>query len=104
MHSASFFLLQILWINSSTPTGAVFAGTMPTMATVKLSTRRPIVNHPHYEDAALRQRSKQVYTIFSRKPPGQVHSILRGMEVDYVIVEDWWCEKSYRPGQWVGRS
>lgn len=75
---------------------------MPTMATVKLTTGRPIVNHPHYEDAGLRNRTKQVYTIFSRKPSSEVHSILRAMSVEYVIVEDGWCEKRYRPGGWAG--
>ena len=50
----SIFSPQVLWINESTNERAVFAGAMPTMAAVKLTTGRPIVNHPHYEDAGIR--------------------------------------------------
>uniref|UniRef100_A0A0K0DHQ2 DUF4203 domain-containing protein n=1 Tax=Angiostrongylus cantonensis TaxID=6313 RepID=A0A0K0DHQ2_ANGCA len=42
------------WIMKETKPDTVFAGTMPVMANVKLTTLRPIVNHPHYEDAGIR--------------------------------------------------
>lgn len=42
------------WINNNTPKSAVFAGSMPVMANVKLSTERPIANHPHYENEDIR--------------------------------------------------
>ena len=63
----------IEWINKNLPKNAVLAGPMPTMANLLLSTRRPIVNHPHYEDVGIRDRTKKVYTVFSRMSKEEVH-------------------------------
>ncbi|XP_053323672.1 probable C-mannosyltransferase DPY19L1 [Spea bombifrons] len=86
------------WIQTNTKSNAVFAGAMPTMASVKLSTGRPIVNHPHYEDAGLRARTKMVYSMYSRKPAKEVKRILRKLGVQYFILEDAWCTRRPKPG------
>ncbi|XP_066499921.1 dpy-19-like 1, like isoform X2 [Hoplias malabaricus] len=86
------------WIKENTPQEAVFAGAMPTMASVKLSTGRAIVNHPHYEDAGLRERTKLVYAMYSRKPVEEVKRNLINLQVDYFILEDSWCTRRSRPG------
>lgn len=64
----------------------------------KLSAGRPIVNHPHYEDAELRERTFKVYTIYSRKPDKEVYNILKELHVNYVILEYSWCVRRYKPG------
>ncbi|XP_060756509.1 dpy-19-like 1, like isoform X2 [Neoarius graeffei] len=86
------------WIKENTASNAVFAGAMPTMASVKLSAGRAIVNHPHYEDAGLRERTKLVYSMYSRKSAEQVKRNLMSLQVDYFILEDSWCTRRTRPG------
>ncbi|XP_069777129.1 dpy-19-like 1, like isoform X1 [Narcine bancroftii] len=86
------------WIKENTAKDAVFAGAMPTMASIKLSTGRPIVNHPHYEDAGLRERTKRVYAMYSRKSAEEVKHGLLSLGVDYFILEDSWCWRKTRQG------
>ncbi|CAD5123910.1 DgyrCDS12217 [Dimorphilus gyrociliatus] len=86
------------WIEKKTKKSAVFAGPMPTMANIKLSTGRPVVNHPHYEDSALRERNKKVYSIFSRRATKTVYATLREMYVQYVVIAHHWCFGSSKSG------
>uniref|UniRef100_A0A8C8ZE57 Dpy-19 like 2 n=1 Tax=Prolemur simus TaxID=1328070 RepID=A0A8C8ZE57_PROSS len=88
----------IQWIRYNTRPDAVFAGAMPTMASVKLSTLHPIVNHPHYEDADLRARTKIVYSAYSRKSPKEVRDKLLELHVHYYVLEEAWCVVRTKPG------
>ncbi|KAG8512264.1 putative C-mannosyltransferase DPY19L2, partial [Galemys pyrenaicus] len=88
----------IHWIKYNTRPDAVFAGAMPTMASVKLSTLHPIVNHPHYEDADLRARTKIVYSTYSRKSAKEVRDKLLELHVNYYVLEEAWCVVRTKPG------
>ena len=48
------------FINAKTSEDAAFTGSMQLLAGVRLSTFRPITNHPHFEDKALRDRTREV--------------------------------------------
>jgi len=88
----------IEWINHNLPKNAVLAGPMPTMANLLLSTGRPVVNHPHYEDSGLRERTKKVYSVFSRKLPAEVYKHLVDLKVEYLILSGQWCLTTTRGG------
>nr|XP_035109042.2 probable C-mannosyltransferase DPY19L2 isoform X3 [Callithrix jacchus] len=88
----------IQWIKYNTRPDAVFAGAMPTMASIKLSTLHPIVNHPHYEGADLRARTKIVYSTYSRKSAKEVRDKLLELHVNYYVLEEAWCSVKTKPG------
>lgn len=79
------------WINENTKPNSVFAGSMPVMANLKLSTERPIVNHPHYEHEEIRERTLKVYSMYSRKPLNQVYQTLKAMKIDYYVFQPHSC-------------
>ncbi|XP_066267940.1 protein C-mannosyl-transferase DPY19L3-like [Branchiostoma lanceolatum] len=87
------------WIKKETPVSAAFTGSMQLMAGVKLCTGRPITNHPHYEDRDLRNRTKQLYQIYGRRHPQEVHAILKAHGTSYIIVENSIC---YERGHNIG--
>ncbi|XP_022521009.2 probable C-mannosyltransferase DPY19L3 isoform X2 [Astyanax mexicanus] len=79
------------WISSKTSKRAVFAGSMQLLAGIKLCTGRVLTNHPHYEDQALRERTRQVYQVYARQSAEEVHRLLRSVGADYVVLEDSIC-------------
>ncbi|XP_029000060.1 probable C-mannosyltransferase DPY19L3 isoform X2 [Betta splendens] len=87
------------WISTKTPKTAVFAGSMQLLAGIKLCTGRVLTNHPHYEDKDLRERTRQVYQVYARRSPEDVHDILRSAGADYVVLENSICyERRHRRG------
>lgn len=79
------------WIRLKTPKRAVFAGSMQLLAGIKLCTGRILTNHPHYEDQALRERTRQVYQIYARQSAEEVHKVLCSVGADYIVMEDSIC-------------
>ena len=82
------------WIQVSTESDSVFSGSMQLMAGVKLCTDRTIANHPHFEDAALRDRTRELYQFYGKVSPEEVYTILLKYEVDYIILEDSICYRA----------
>lgn len=81
----------INWILIETGPLAVFAGPMPLMATVMLTTRRPIVNHPHYEHVESRLRNYAVYKTYGKFTPLELYKELTKFKVNYLIIERKYC-------------
>ncbi|XP_012270257.1 probable C-mannosyltransferase DPY19L1 isoform X2 [Orussus abietinus] len=86
------------WVRKNTPEDAAFAGKMSVMANLMLTTRRPIVNNPYYEDQEMRNRTMRVYEIYGRKDASSVYEILEKMQVDFVVLDFGSCYSTSKPG------
>ena len=85
--------MLVNWINRNTKLNESFVGAMPTMANVKLSTNRPIVIHPHYEDVTLRKRVMNIYShLYGYRSVQELHTILKKeLKVSFLILEKHYC-------------
>lgn len=83
----------INWVNINTKIDDSFAGSMPSMANLKLSTNRAIMNHPHYENNDLRTRTRLLYTyLYGYKDVKLLHDLLKNRyKVKYLVVEQHYC-------------
>ena len=79
------------WLQQNTDKNSVISGSMQLMAGVKLCSSRAITNHPHFEDQDLRDRTKELYQMYAKTSPREVHAILRKYKADYIILEDSIC-------------
>ena len=88
------------WINSKTSENSSFAGEMQNMPAIKLSTNRAIMNHPHYENYDLRERTRIFYTyLYGYKDIELLHDFLKSKyKIDYLVVETYRC-LSHPPGR-----
>ena len=82
------------WIQVNTDPDTVITGSMQLMAGVKLCTGRTIANHPHFEDKALRDRTRQLYQFYGKVSPEEVYTNLVKYNVNYMILEDSICYSS----------
>ena len=78
------------WLQN-TEKDAVISVSMQLMAGVKLCSSRAITNHPHFEDQNLRDRTRELYQMYAKVSPKEVHSILRKYNANYIILEDSIC-------------
>ena len=54
------------WIDQNSEPDDAFSGSMQLLAGVKLCTGRTLTNHPHFEDKALRDRTKELYQMYAK--------------------------------------
>lgn len=75
----------IHWIDKTEP-NAVFGAPMELAAHILLTTKRPIVNHPLIEYQDMIERTRSLYSIFSKRLSTDIYNQLVKLRVQYVVI------------------
>eukprot|EP01126_Amoeba_proteus_P050763 TRINITY_DN6023_c0_g1_i2.p1 TRINITY_DN6023_c0_g1~~TRINITY_DN6023_c0_g1_i2.p1 ORF type:complete len:225 (-),score=41.67 TRINITY_DN6023_c0_g1_i2:136-765(-) len=86
-----------IWIRKNTQPNAIFTSEMVLTAVISLTTDRVVTNHPHYEGAEIRAKTKEVYKVFYCLPAKEVWKALHSISdnsVNYLVVAVGACDRS----------
>lgn len=75
----------IHWIDKTEP-NAVFGAPIEVAAHILLTTRRPVVNHPLIEYQEMIDRTRHLYSIFSKRLSTDIYNQLVKLRVQYVVI------------------
>ena len=75
----------IHWIDKTEPT-AVFGAPIEVAAHILLTTKRAIVNHPLIEYQDMIERTRSLYSIFSKRLSTDIYNQLVKLRVQYVVI------------------
>lgn len=73
------------WIDQTEP-NAVFAAPLELSAHILLCTGRPLVTHPLIEYPEMIERTKSLYSVFSKRTSTDVYNQLVKLKVQYVVI------------------
>lgn len=75
----------IHWIDKTEP-NAVFGAPIEVAAHILLTTKRPVVNHPLIEYPEMIERTRSLYSIFSKRFSTEIYNQLVKLRVQYVVI------------------
>lgn len=89
------------WIGTTAPRYAVFAAEMALTSQIALVTDRPVTNHPHYENAWMREKTARLYRVFLCDSEFEIARMLanltaanRNPPINYLVIATGACLQS----------
>ncbi len=77
---------MLQWIEENTEVDAVFGAPMDLTPQILGITGRPITNHPLLEFVDNAERTKSVYSVFSKKVSTEIYYQLVKLRIQYLVI------------------